>query len=260
VICLHSLTNESKDSAIFADLDTGDLRNSEGNLVRATRLNKGELFDETSMNNLKKYGIITNYCENKFLQVVNNDYIVEALRVNVNVCLNVIANTLNMDLLKIEGQKVCMSTVYNIPFYSTKDYISRYYQSVQIENGIKVRAGIVGEGSEDEWVKYDPQTHGYNALGNFPSSASGELLFIDLSNEYIQLKSVRQTMNYAIPINDFSGRETYTRSGNSHNDEVTLPKKDHKFFVATFWENPLVDKNIDFIGDINSYFGDDFGV
>ncbi len=164
VICLHSLKNESKDSAIFADLDTGDLRNKEGQLVRSTRLNKEELFDEKSMNDLKQYGIITNACENKFLQVVNNEYIVEALGVNVNMCLNVIVHALNMDLLNIEGQEFYMSTVYNVAFYSTTKHVTRYYQSV-IEDGIKVRADIVGNGNQDEWVKYDPQDHGYDILG-----------------------------------------------------------------------------------------------
>jgi hypothetical protein len=254
VICLHSLTIESKDSAIFADLETGNLRTDENQIVTGARLNKEELFDEKSMNDLKQYGIITNVkmkviAENQFLQVINNEYIVEALRVNVNVCLNVIANTLNMDLYKnlAGNQKSYMSDVYNVPFHSTIRDVTRYYQSVQIPGGIKVRADIVGKGSENEWVKYDPQDYGYNILGVLPVCAGGDLLFLDFSanldsTKNIKLEVVKKIISYPISpskLNDCAIRETYTRYGNEHKDEVTLPEKGHKPFVAKFWKNNI---------------------
>jgi len=167
IICLHSLKNDLKDAVIFSDTGVGDYRNDQ------SRMNKDELFDQESMEKLEKCGILLNgglRPENQFIQMINDTTAITALTYAINACFMREVELFNNQHM---NQSILTPKMYLIPFLSTTEDVHKYYKAIKL-GGIQVRADIVTVGTQDQWVKYDPNVHGYKPLGNILVKCSGE--------------------------------------------------------------------------------------
>jgi hypothetical protein len=241
VICYHSLAAESLDAAIFADKDTGD--------KKKLRLDKKELFDERSMNMLEKWGALfhTNsgkVAENKFIQVVNNEHIIETLGVCINVSLNAAAGLLN-NINSYEFQGNSMQTMYRIVYqYIIKDFLPSYYYGVK-GSSIEVRADIVKDASGDEWVQYDTKKHGYDLLGNV-YCANGIFYYVPGAELYSYDEIIRFNKEGELPeyYREYVRTDLNTRKGNDHEDTVILLEEGSHFkckFIEKFHKKEILE-------------------
>jgi hypothetical protein len=221
IILWNSLANESEDAAIFADLNAGNRR--------AEKMDKKELFDENSMEQLKDWGILmgTNFGrgENKFIQVINDEYITETLRVYINASLN--AATFLFKEIQFKDSDIknqlydTLIKLYNIPYIFTIKYIPLYYNLSKNLGGVKVINKHVIEDQEIQECLYNPEIHGYDLLGNFFKQEpyflkieSGETNFFDHVEDVINF--------WDVIYNEFKApwvrKETYSPKGNDHSD------------------------------------------
>jgi hypothetical protein len=161
ILSLHLLEHEEMDSVIYTDMSIG------ANVENV--LSKKELFHSESVKNLNQYGMFigkdTFKSENQFLQMLNTPQLIESLKHAINCCLLLTTNTLNR---AIKNQTPHMlSTLHNVPFITTKIYIYVYLLALQSKEPVRIRADVVKEGNQDEWVIYEPLKHGYLMFGNF---------------------------------------------------------------------------------------------
>ena len=270
IICLHELKNEMKDAVIYSDLDVCDLRENH------KRMNKEELFNQESLVKLKEVGILLNdsqidhpMAENKFIQMVNDDKAILALKYSVNACL--MRGMYVLNFMPAEEREEFMSMMYEQPFLSTIHEIYRLYKLIKL-GAMKVRADFIGDDTGAQWVEYDPDKHGYNLLGNelYENSANGQDEDEDEDeNEdgngiapfiYIDDEGRRISLNEIFMINpihykkDDSGyrvrHDTGTRDGVDHEDVFgsVVPKPDIPYSY-TCWK----DDGLDLIGSNDSY-------
>lgn len=204
IISLHKLKEEGKDASVYSDLEVGDLR-SGGN-----RMDKAELFDADTMRKLRDYGVVVNESgyaiENQFVQMVNDDNAIKALRYNINACLSRVVDILNLDDFRRESN---MSRIYEIPFRHTVFYTAETYRGK-----LEIKADFVGEKSESGWIPYDPDVHGYQLFTG--RSNTGESV----------VRGFRYSGSEII-------RDVSVRAGKEHN-EKQIPKVT-KQITAKFW-------------------------
>ncbi len=175
ILCLHSLTQESKDAAIFSDLEVGDLRQD------GQRMNKAELFDKESVSKLQKVGVLVNKgsitYENQYIQVINNEHIILALKYAINACIIRVSTMWNE---KETFLNFDMEQLHTIPLHSTLEELYLCYTGIK-NRTMKVRADFVGEGQKSEWISYNPDKHGYSPLGNVWSASLRYFYYMDSS-------------------------------------------------------------------------------
>ena len=221
ILCLHSLTKESKDAAIFSDLEVGDLRQD------AQRMSKAELFDEESMRKLEKVGVLVNLnqgggvAENQYLQVIKDEHIISSLKHSINICLS--AATMIWNKVENSSSYACeIEKMHVIPFTLIVEGLSSYFVGSKYGT-IKVRADLVKEGQNNEWITYNPSKH-------------SELMLKEISNylvdKIISNNSPASTLEDILKISDPMGflcmsnmvRTVDVRDGNSHDDNYNIEK------------------------------------
>lgn len=291
IICLHELKNEMKDAVIYSDLDVCDLRENH------KRMNKEELFNQESLIKLQEVGILLNSAnimaplnripENKFIQMVNDEKAILALRYSINACL--MRGTYVLNFMSVQEQKQYMFTMYEQPFLSTICEIYRLYKLIKLGD-MKVRADFIGDDTGEQWVEYDPDKHGYNLLGNELyqvvqwvkveydpdkhgdtlgnelyqdeysddaydySNADGIAPFVYRDNEgrVIPLKEIfmRNPTNYNTDDSSFRVRDdTGTREGSGHMDVFVVDPKPDIPYSYTCW----TDDGLDLVGSNDSH-------
>lgn len=61
-----------------------------------------------------------------------------------------------------------LGRLYNLIYEgATREYVPTVLTAFRTGEDIEVRADLVNEGSENKWVKYQPDQHGYIVFGNF---------------------------------------------------------------------------------------------
>lgn len=164
LIFLHELRDSMKDAVIYSDLDVCDLRENH------KRMNKEELFNQESLIKLQEVGILLNDSkkypqmpENKFIQMVNDEKAILALRYSINACLMRGMHVLNS--MSAQEQEEFMPMMYHQPFVSTTLEIYRLYKLIKL-GAMKVRADFIGGGAGAKWEEYNPDKDGYELFGN----------------------------------------------------------------------------------------------
>lgn len=170
ILCLHTMLTENMDSAIFTDFSIADK-------VEKT-LNKSQLFNPDNLKNLYRFGMLIGFdgekIENQFMQMINTPELIQALIHAINCCIYISVNTLNRLLSeeifskdnKVLSYERAADHITTMPFYAVQSYIYIYLLSMAHPEGVKIRADIVQEGSDNEWVRYDPEKHGFIMFGN----------------------------------------------------------------------------------------------
>lgn len=244
IICLHELKNEMKDAVIYSDLDVCDLRENQ------KRMNKQELFNHESLIKLKEVGILLNSAklmeplnpipENKFIQMVNDEKAILALKYSVNACLMRGMYVLNS--MSAQDQEECITGMYNQPYYSTVFEIYRLYKLMKLGT-IEVRANFIGNGAGEQWAEYDPDKHGYELLGNVlyyeeeDEEGSAPFVYVNDQAMCIHVKEIFRINPINYNTDDSSLRvrdDTGTRDGNPHDEYGFIPNSDIQY-VANFW-------------------------
>ncbi len=243
ITSLHTLQFEAKDAVVFSDLDVGDYTDR----VNSIRMNKSGLFDVATMNIIEEFGSVST--DNQFLQFVNDEAAVTALRHIINSSSFIGSNAANIDFYTDDknhdllSKKYIMPVLFNIPFMQTTIWFARFYQYAKDDNKgdckIKVKASFLGLGTEDELLDYNPDTHGYAPMGNWLHKYNRYLGFIvDYDTKLLSKKLVFQDC----PHEGYYIRKTDTHQGSDHT-EVGFwgPKIGVEPFQLKFWEKELVD-------------------
>ncbi len=166
IISLHSIVSESKQATIFADLEVGELRKSNGKTTE--RMTPEELFSADIMEKLNEIGLLvisnSGYLENQFLQLINKPETIEALKVFINANLSRAITSLN--LIANEQTKVAMLTGVGNAVYGTM--MNQLFPLIAgtINKNIKVNAKLFDKNAPDELIDYDLKKHGSLPLGN----------------------------------------------------------------------------------------------
>lgn len=229
IICLHELETKSMDGTIFSDLEVGDLRPDGG------RMNKAELFDAITMSKLQQLGMVKNGAENQFIQMIHDDDAITALRYSVNLCLMRAVTIVNEN---VEIQKYIMPTMYSSPFFCvTENGISTIYHAIKT-NTLEAKADFLGIKGSHEWIKYNPDEHGYKAFGNglntHQLNTTWTTSYTDLLAKTIISPANMIRFDSTLPMIDNSRRDTDTRGGDSHIDKIHPHQRDVTL-EANFW-------------------------
>jgi hypothetical protein len=170
IIVIHSIEHDSNDAAIFSDLEVGDLR------PKKDRMTKEELFNDSTMKKLDKYGLLINTCkynycnvENQFLQLINNKLMISSMK-NAIVNANLLRAETALNCKDEFKQKHLVSKLEQPLFPNTYVDVFQYY--LQAKSGeLKYKPWfITKQGYKDDLVDYDPKQHGYLPLGNVYNS------------------------------------------------------------------------------------------
>lgn len=244
ITSLHIFQSEAKDAVVFSDLDVGDFTDR----VNSIRMNKSELFDADTMSKIEECGSIST--DNQFIQFINDEAAVAALRHIINSSAFIGTNAANVDFNTIEkdhffvSKKYIMPTLFNVPFMQTTGWLAKFYQSIKYNNlgdcKIKVKASFMGLGNEDELIDYNPDTHGYAPMGNWINKRDGYLGFVlDYSTKLVRKKLVFQG---DCP-DGYYFRETETHRGSDHTEYgFSGPTIGSEPFKLNFWEKELVEE------------------
>jgi len=215
ILCVHSIETVGNDSAIYADLAVGDLRADNG------RMPKDQLFNAEVMAKLKKYGLeLGKDCrkvENQFIQVLNKPETLIALKLLIDSTLLRIVTTLNIArenkeiLLNLDSGIVIIELLRTIP------RLIRGLVATEDSNKIRVNLQAFDWDSPEEWVEYDPKTHGCIPFGNFFHRTNGCRIFIEKEHGSL-VKSPEEAIKLPDESSEYQlGRnDTDTRSGGSH--------------------------------------------
>lgn len=233
VIISYEIADNKMQSAIFTDVEVGDLR------PQKDRMGYGELFDRETLQQIKLVGLLNNGLENQFLQVWRTPSVIEALKLWININLARIALALNLDDPLRHGT---LKKIYVSAFYTTVRFFHRYYQASQYGR-IEIKAKKVFRDSKDGWVPYDAQKHGIIPFGDF-WGVSDEMGWIShgempLKNPTLVTESVvRYLDKEGKPIKVLKHeRKVDVRGGSSHIDEVPpRDPNDTKQYEAVLWK------------------------
>lgn len=166
IICLYLLENKGMDSAIFTDLSIG--ANVE------TVLSKEELYSPDKLNTLQQYGMLLGEdlrkIENQFIQTLKTEELILSIKHTINCCLYLATDKLNEAVQKNAPQLT--AKLHDLPCYATLNHIHMYLLVLQSKKPVKIRADMVNEGDNTQWVDYNPERHRYVMFGNYFHSHS----------------------------------------------------------------------------------------
>lgn len=252
IICLHLMENEGMDSVIYTDMSIG------ANVEKV--LSKQELFNPIAIKNLNQYGMLigqdTWKAENQFLQMLNSPELLKSMKHAINCSLFLIVNALNR---AIDEQKPnILEYLYGAPFVATMVHVYMYLLVLHSKEPVKIRADVVKEGNELEWVNYNPEIHGYIMFGNHLKGfelGSGYFKnnkFTKISDmvSLSDIVKLPECLKLQASITDFASFDDSiyksalrndlnpSKIGSSHDwsGPLPLPTQDMKFH-STFWPN-----------------------
>lgn len=135
-----------------------------------------ELFKPKVMAKLHKYGLLIGAdAKGKpekislFKRCIQQE-LLYALRHTINCCMLMISNWLNHGLkhnyIFIAHQYGHLTDI----IYKTaiREFVPTMLQAIRSGEPILVRADVVNEGTDQEWVNYQSALHGYIVFGNYP--------------------------------------------------------------------------------------------
>jgi hypothetical protein len=248
ITSLHTLQSEAKDAVVFSDLDLG--RKSD------EMMNKSSLFDSDTITKLEKYGIVfgkssfSGLAENQFIQVVNDKTAIEAIRIVINSSSSVGLTLANECFFAQHGQETfvaleySMGRLYNVPFKQTVNWIPGLYNYMNFKTAsdckFKIKANFLGLSNKDEFIDYNPDTHGDTPLGNMLHPAQSSLGYALDANTKSITPAISFTDNCLNVIENT--RPLTIGWGNCH-DDMTYhgPKIGNEPFKLNFWEKELVE-------------------
>lgn len=212
IICVNSIVQDSKEAAIFADLELCESKVYVGKDAKAEaeamgdnpeltvremdgkppKMTKEELFDDKTIKNLKSFSFLTgggNSGENQFVQLMRNEDTIKAIVAYINIELSRVISALNINddearriLIRmnkdaspeaIRKMRAEVSTQVSEMFYRDSLLLRSLIVSANSQN-TNEQIMIRGE-NLDQWIKYDSDQHGIAPLGNlkFYDSAAG---------------------------------------------------------------------------------------
>jgi hypothetical protein len=235
IIIVHSIENEQFQSALFSDLEVGDLR------MDRTRLGKSELFNAAIMPELLESGLVLNKSyyrnENQFLQLYNNSRMISAIKhavINTNLWRAVTAlNSKQMDFIAELGM---------IAYPSIQQHVFDYCLGTLPGVQIKVRPDIVQKGrATDPWLDYDPKQHGYAPFGLRHCSQTDRFFIIDHEGNRVWQEDMLKFPFPTVGPMGAPARDVEVRAGNYHvTDPEDLvagkPNSDDGVYKCEFWD------------------------
>ncbi|MBA3535549.1 MAG: hypothetical protein H0T84_02900 [Tatlockia sp.] len=160
IISLYLMENEELDSVIYTDMSIGDKADKV--------ISKQELFSPESLKNLNQYGMLLGNDgikrENQFIQTINTPDLIKSLKHAIDSCLLLATNTLNDAINKQDSSTLC--SLHKVAYNSTIYNVHIYQLMLQSKKPLTIRADIVNEGIQTEWVDYNPEKHGPIIFGN----------------------------------------------------------------------------------------------
>lgn len=169
IINFHSLTHDKKAATIFSDFSD-----------RGKDITEKEMFSDESLEILENFGSMTNFAglENQFIEMINDDTTIYALRHEINLCL-VRAQNMFYDPT-FNGH---LPTLYKVPFIGATEELPRIVYLLK-NGGFKTYKCILDQDSiSNELVEYNPDKDGYDGFGSILSTArSAGSLFTKIKN------------------------------------------------------------------------------
>jgi hypothetical protein len=247
IILVHSIENEKKDAAVFADLQVGDLRKEQD------RMGKDELFDSATMKKLQEWGLVVNnegghFGENQFLQLTNNPRMISAIK-HAIINANLFRAETALNLPDEKTRKILIPKLGEPLHTDTISRVYLYYASTDLGKPILVRPDVIDKGTKDDsWVEYHPEEHGYLPLGNIcigktmhykgpynsdnPTQNKLEAPFTNLNLNPFRV--------FGLPRHKGQTRSVDVRGGNSHHfewsDLTPCDPVDGKRYHIQYWK------------------------
>lgn len=236
IICVNEIEVNSKQAAIFTDMDVGEKRKAEGKLTE--RMTKEELFKPEIMERLNAIGMqlildINNAnIENQFIQVMNKPETINAMKVSINANLSCASTALNVTNDE-RKRNIIITNLGNVVFNRMKEQL--FYLIIGLINqDILLKANLFDANLPDEWIKYDLKTHGCVPLGNLFFERGSLFVVIPEGVDYankpdFDSKNVRNFIELPAlrPNLEWSRNDLDTRRGNSHTSSIDelVPRK-----------------------------------
>jgi hypothetical protein len=254
------LMEQGVESVVYADMSIC------GAVEKA--LGPENLFKPEVMVKLQKHGLLIgidaqNKPENQFVQTLHSEELLYALRHSINCCMLMISNWLNHGLKHNPNFVALQWGHLTDIIYKTaiREFVPTMLQAIRSGEPILVRADVVNEGTDQEWVNYQPALHGYIVFGNHLDrelihgefvkyadniDSTPELNFFDgdcirfgeTTNETNEYFSRMSTTRKTIVRSDVNP----SRAGNSHyqsSDTPSFPSgSDH--FSLKYWPDPVI--------------------
>lgn len=237
IIIVYSIENENKDSAIYTDLQVGDLR------ANCDRMTKEELFKPSVMKKLNSHALIfattgkkSKFQENQFLQLIKNENMIEAIKVaiiNANILRAVSAlndRTYRTNFIPELSRAVYPNILHDA--YAYFDFLSQKKQ-------VKIQPDIVGLGnSHDPWIDYNPKIHGYIPFGNIRNPSSSSTLIWDQEHELLASRESVSNLDFNLT---GPSRKVDVRMGGDHSENwsnlvTRSPADGSDIYKAQYWE------------------------
>lgn len=212
IVLLHAIADENADSAIFSDLEVGDLRPSKD------RMNKEELFTPEVRDGLNRIGLVTNKNdirrENQFLYLYKNPFILDAVRLSINTNFSRVMKYLTDPRGQCRNIGELNTTVYATMFNEIADFFNALQTNAQLKY---FTLGVQGGVYDGRRVVDDMKEYTYDEQQYAPWAAYSQYGFSGLGTirYYLEGEKFPAQLNYSsfIPQRDMTSE---CREGHHH--------------------------------------------
>lgn len=174
ILTHHSLANEGFDFSVFTDIGVKPLEEK-------------ILFSKTARVMLTNHGLLTNGHENQFIQAENSKEVNKSLALIINANLQRCWQGLQCKDYALRNY--ILSKLFRAIYNDTTNML--HFLSSGFKNG-QILIKEKNDGVEN-WVNYDPDTHGHMPLGNYFHQYGAYNNFKTLENPIYTLKSYHET-------------------------------------------------------------------
>lgn len=165
IILVHSIEAEGKDSAIFSDLEVGDLRPNKD------RMGKDELFNSDIMEDLNAGGLMMGMGENQFFQLVKKPSMISAIK-HFIVNANLVRAERALNKAKVESDYNDLYSMTEKVFYSTNNgraNVFAFHLFMLSGNKLFISPSLADKNKninihDSNYLEYNPEIHGYTAI------------------------------------------------------------------------------------------------
>ncbi len=269
IICVNSIVKDSKEAAIFADLELCESKVYVGKDAKAEaeemgdnpeltkreqagkppKMTKEELFDDKTMKKLQSFSFLTgggNAGENQFVQLMRNEDTIKAIVTYINIELSRLISALNMNddearriliLLNKDASPKAISKMRDKVSTQVSEMIFRdtplLLSLIVSANSQNTNEQIMIRGENlEQWIKYDPNQHGIAPLGNLKFYYDENMELIVNQESVLNCKDCVVLPNVTSKyMTEFSRKIEHTKGGGAHPDTVlgTMPFNGSKF-------------------------------
>lgn len=230
ILCVFSIENDSMDAATFSDLDVGELRPNKD------RMSKTELFNPEIMKKLIEFGLelgadASGKTENQFIQIFNKPETLIAIKITIDAALLRVITVLNMARKRGKGYLCHLSSgaVFLSLTQETPALIGSQLAKDDA-NKMKINLQVFDWERNEEWVTYDPLTHGCIPLGNaYLGAHAFKFVFILEQNDQFIVKKLESAVKFPVDssIYELGRRDIDSRTGRSHGGLADRTLLDH---------------------------------